>query len=407
MSLFNRFLHQSWGVVTFGVGIIVGSILGVVFRINYFGAPVWIIFVVLLFVFMYLKPRFFTVGLCLIAGMILAFFRVAGALTVNVDTLEKSESGTESLVISARDFFAKRIETQLPEREAKLGMSYLLGMKGEIDDDLAENLRTVGLTHIVVASGAHLSILVEIARKIFGKISRFSGLLFSVLFILFFMCMVGWTPSILRAGVMAILTLISWYVGRKIKPWRMILIVMAFTLILDPTFLTNIGWLLSFASYTGIMMLGPAITKFFYGFKKPGFIASVILTTIAATLMTLPITLYYFGQISLISVIANLIILPTLPYAMGLTFFAGVFAGFPGIEVVFSFLAEKILSFHISTVEFFGSMEQFLIKIEPYNPRVFLLYLIILAPFLWKFFRWTIGKKNGKIKISKNINFLE
>lgn len=407
MFLFNKFLHQSWGVVTFSIGIVVGSILGIVFRINYFGAPIWIVLVVLLFIFMYFKPRFLTVGLCLIAGMVLAFFRVAGALSVDVNTMEKTESGTESLVISTRDWFAERIESQLPEREAKLGMSYLLGMKGGIDDKLAENLRIVGLTHIVVASGAHLSILVEIARKIFGRVSRFSGLLFSILFILFFMCMVGWTPSILRAGVMAILTLVSWYVGRKIKPWRMILIVMAFTLMLDPTFLTNIGWLLSFASYTGIMMLSPAITRFFYGAKKPGFIASVILTTVAATLMTLPITLYYFGQISLISVIANLIILPTLPYAMGLTFFAGVFAGVPGIEMMFSFLAEKILSFHIFVVEFFGSMEQFLIKIEPYNPRMFLLYLIILAPFLWKFFRWTIDKKNGKIKISKNINFLE
>ncbi|MBR3269825.1 ComEC/Rec2 family competence protein [Candidatus Saccharibacteria bacterium] len=395
-------MHQSWGVVTFSAGIIVGSILGLIFRINYFGSPVWILLVIILFIFMYLKPRYLTVGMCFIAGMILIFFRVAGALTYNTNTMEKTEDGTESLVIDARDWFAERIENQLPEREAKLGMSYLLGMKSGLDDKLSEDLRTVGLTHIVVASGAHLSILVEIARKIFGKISRFSGLLFSILFILFFMCMVGWTPSILRAGIMAILTLASWYVGRKIAPWRLILMVMAFTLMLDPNFLTNIGWLLSFASYAGIMMLGPAISKFFYGSKKPGFIASVVLTTIAATLMTLPITLYYFGQVSIISLIANLIILPTLPYAMGLVFLAGVFAGVPGIEMVFSFLAEKILSFHIFVVEFFGSMEQFLIKIDSYNPWVFLLYIIILAPFLYKFFRWTIERKSGKIKICQD-----
>lgn len=395
-------MHQSWGVVTLSIGIIVGSILGLIFRINYFGSPIWIILVILLFIFMYFKPRFLTVGLCLIAGMVLAFFRVAGTLTYVPDTLEKTEDGTESLVIDTRDWFAERIEGQLPERESKLGMSYLLGMKSGLDKELSENLKTVGLTHIVVASGAHLSILVEIARKIFGKISRFSGLLFSILFILFFMCMVGWTPSILRAGIMAILTLASWYVGRKVAAWRMILLVMAFTLMINPTFLTNLGWLLSFASYAGIMLLGPAITKFFYGTKKPGFIASVILTTIAATLMTLPITLYYFGQVSIISLAANLIILPTLPYAMGLTFFAGVFAGVPGVEIVFSFLAEKILSFHIATVEFFGSMEQFLIKIEPYNVWVFLLYLVILAPFLYKFFRWTRERKSGKIKICQD-----
>ncbi|MDO5480334.1 MAG: ComEC/Rec2 family competence protein [Candidatus Saccharibacteria bacterium] len=407
MLKIGKNLHQSWGVVALSVGIILGAILGIIFRINYFGSPIWIVLVVLIFVFMYFRPNYLTVGLCLIVGMVLVFFRVAMVLSNDTGTQNQEMSGTESLVISARDFLAERIENQLPEREAKLGMSYLLGMKSGLDKKLSEDLKTVGLTHIVVASGAHLSILVEIARKIFGRLSRFSGLLFSVLFILFFMCMVGWTPSILRAGVMAILTLTSWYVGRKIAPLRLILIVMAFTLMLNPMFLTSLGWLLSFASYAGIMLLGPSISKFFHGDKKPGFIASVILTTIAATLMTLPITLYYFGQVSIISLVANLVILPTLPYAMGLTFFAGIFAGVPAVEMVFSFLAEKILSFHIATVEFFGSMEQFLIKIEPYNPWVFLLYLIILAPFLYKFFRWTIDRKNGKIKISKNINFLE
>ena len=194
---------------------------------------------------------------------------------------------------------------------------------------------------------------------------------------------------------MAILTLASWYVGRKIAPWRLILITMAFTLILNPMFLTELGFLLSFASYIGIMMLGPSISKFFYGEKKPGFVASVIITTVAATLMTLPITLYYFGQVSIISILANLLILPTLPLAMGLTFAAGVFQ--------FGFLAEKLLDFHILIVEWLASMEQFLIKIERYNPAVFLIYLIILIPFLWWFFRrvfrWTRDRKSGKIKI--------
>lgn len=387
-----RKLHQSWGLVTLCVGVVLGMILGVAFRINYFGAWWWVVLVVLVFILMYLKPRFLTVGMCLVAGMLLAFFRVAVVLSSDTKVDLGVDVGTENLVVGARDWFAERIGSALPKREAKLGMSYLLGMKSDLDKELSENLRAVGLTHIVVASGAHLSILVEIARKIFGRISRFSGLLFSVIFILFFMCMVGWTPSIMRAGVMAILSLFSWYTGRKIVAWRMILTVAAFTLMLNPLFLTSLGWLLSFASYAGIMILGPFITKFFYGDKKPGAIASVILTTIAATLMTLPITLYYFGQISLISVLANLLILPTLSYAMGLVFLSGVFMGVPIVGVTVGFLAEKLLDFHILIVEWFGGMEQFLIKIDLYEPRVFLLYLVILAPIGWRIIRRAIDK---------------
>ena len=307
-----------------------------------------------------------------ISGMLVAFFRMSG----EIGTVQ---TGLEGLVTEGRDWFAARIQKLIPEPEASLGLSYLLGVKAGLSEELSENLRTVGLVHIVVASGAHLGILVEIARKIFGRISRFAGLLFSILFILFFMMMVGWTPSIMRAGIMAILNLLAWYVGRKIAPWRIILIVAAATLVINPNYITNLGWLLSFASFGGIMILGPQMTKFFYGKKKPGLISSTIITTISATIMTLPLTLYYFGQISLISVVANLLILPTLSWAMGLTFLTGVFAGISGIENVVSFLTMKLLDFHIFVVELFGQMTPFLIKISPYRPQTFLLYLVVLV----------------------------
>lgn len=177
---------------------------------------------------------------------------------------------------------------------------------------------------------------------------------------------------------MAMLTILAWYVGRKIAPWRIILMVAAGTLMMNPMFIIDLGWLLSFASFAGIMMLGPRFTRFFYGMKKPGFVAETVITTISATLMTLPIILYFYGMVSLISVVANLLILPTLPYAMGLVFLTGVVAGFPGVETVVSFLATKLLDFHIAVVEFLGQMTQFLVKIEPYQAWVFGFYVLLV-----------------------------
>lgn len=304
------------------------------------------------------------------------------------DAFEMEDFGLGEVAVSARDWFSARISSVVPEPEVKLGLSYLLGMKSGLPKDLVENLRAVGLTHIVVASGAHLAILVEVAKKLFGKISRFAAVLFSVIFILFFMAMVGWTPSILRAGVMSILTLLTWYVGRKMAPWRIILLTAAGTLLINPDFIVNLGWLLSFSSFIGIMILGPRVTRFFYGKKKPGAIASTVLATISATLLTLPITLFYFGQFSLINVLANLLILPTLPFAMGLTFFTGVFAGVPVASDFLVFLTTKMLDFHIFVVKLFGGMSQFLVKIDKNQAWVFLLYIIVAAPFLigliWK-----------------------
>ena len=151
------------------------------------------------------------------------------------------------------------------------------------------------------------------------------------------------------------------------------------TLLLNPNYLVDLGWLLSFASYAGIMMLGPRLTRYFYDEKKPGFIGATILTTISATLMTLPITLYFFGTVSLISVLANLLILPTLPYAMGLVFLTGVFAGVPIVGEAVAFLATKLLDFHIFVVQMFAEMKSFLIEIPTENHKVFLIYGLILV----------------------------
>ncbi len=363
------------------MGVIFGAVIAAIFEVRFFVSPVWIIVAGLLLAVSFIRPRTILILLAFAAGILLILCRAANEPMITKGTRE------DSPVLIARDFFAERIDSLIPEKENKLGKSYLLGMKSGLSDDFTEYLRVVGLTHIVVASGAHLSILVEIARKIFGKLSRFAGLFFSLLFILFFMAMVGWTPSIMRAGIMAILALLTWYVGRKMAPLRMIITVMAITLMINPGFLTNIGWLLSFASYAGIMLVGPELTKFFYGDKKPGFVGASVLVTISATIMTLPVTLYFFGAVSLISVFANLLILPTLSYAMGLTFLAGVVAGLPGIDVAVGFLATKLLDFHIAVVEFFGEMKYVLLQIEPYQAWVFLLYIIIVLPLVWTWFK--------------------
>ena len=386
------------------IGIVAGVILGMVFKINYFASGWWVVLAVGLLVAGYLKPKYALVAVAVLAGMMLAFFRVASELEVQsaMGQNYKATVGweTEKWVMGVRDWFAGRIQGLLPEGESALGMSYLLGMKTGLPKDLSEGLRVVGLTHIVVASGAHLAILVEVARKIFGKLSRFAGLLFSLLFVVFFMAMVGWTPSIMRAGIMAILNLVAWYVGRKIAPWRLILIVAGLTLMINPGFVADLGWLLSFASFIGIMMLGPRLTKFFYGGRKPGMVGSLVLTTVAATLMTLPITLYYFGAVSLITVGANLLILPTLSWAMGLVFMTGVCAGIPGVEMVVAWCATRILNFHIMVVEWFATMRVFLVEIERYQGWVFWLYLAVAVPMGILLIRQKVVKlREGKYKL--------
>ncbi len=291
------------------------------------------------------------------------------------------------IFLDFRDFFAQGIKDYLPEPQSGLGLGYLLGQKSGVDQELQEALRTVGLTHIIVASGAHLATLTGFAKKLGRKVSRFSAFLLSALLTICFIGITGLSPSMLRAGLVTFLSLIAWYFGRDTSPARIITIVAAITLLKNPMYLTDLAWLLSFAAFIGILIVGPAIVKFLYDkSRKPGFIASTLISSAASALTCSPLLLFFFGQISLISIAANLLVLPTVSIAMGLTFLTGLFAtiNFAPLAALTARLDLIILDYQIAIVNFFGSAKIFLITIDKNNPLVFLLYIPLMLALVLK-----------------------
>lgn len=297
------------------------------------------------------------------------------------------------IFLKLRDYFAKLVKTYIPSPEVELGLGYLMGMKTGIPKDLLDSLQLVGMTHIVVASGAHLGILVGLAKKIFGKISRFAGVMFSILLILSFTMIVGLTPSMSRAALVSILSLLAGYYGRKFSPLRLILLVAAITLLYDPSNFINLGWQLSFSSFFGILVLAPKLTRFLYGGKKPKFIPEMLLASLATSLICAPILLYNFGSLSLLSFVANLFILPTLPYAMGLTFLTGVTSFIPILGQSFGVLTKLILDFHIWIVKLLENQTTFILTLDSGQTYVFYLYLIPGAILAGLQFLEYLGKK--------------
>ena len=309
--------------------------------------------------------------------------------------IEKPEP--ESLVLRLRNEFSEKVKDGLDEKEANLGLAYLLGMRSGIDNETLKMMQLVGLTHIVVASGTHLGILTAFMRRLFGKISRFAGMLFGFIFIIFFGGVVGWTASITRAVIITGIMMIAKYRGRDIQAWKLILIAVIATLLIEPTNIVDIGWQLSFASFTGILVLAPILIDFLYGrqfstnkrkSERPNKLTEIIIASIATTIMCAPILLYNFGTLSLISVVANVLILPTMPVAMGLTLLTGVVGTFNGwgifglIRTVVGGATKLVLDFHLVVMEFFSKQVAFILQIEKNNPKVFYSYMMVGAVIL-------------------------
>ena len=319
----------------------------------------------------------------------------------NVIEISHPEPG--DLFLKFRDFFADGIKKHLPAKEAGLGTGYLLGQKSGVDKSFQESLRTVGLTHIIVASGAHLGALIGFARKIFGNLSRFASLLSGGIATLLFIGITGLSASMLRAGLVTGLSLIAWYFGRKMNPLRVILLAAATTLVVSPEYLLDMAWQLSFASFSGILIIAPILIRIFHGEeKKPGFMSSTLISSAAAAIICTPILIYDYGSISLISIFINLLVLPTVSFAMGMTFLTGLAAIItPFLADAVSFVNKLLLDYQIWIVEFFGSKEEFLLELPKSNPLVFLIYI----PIIIFVTIWTVKIRKQEIKRLRLLNF--
>lgn len=292
--------------------------------------------------------------------------------------LEQQKPNPPDLFVQLKNWFSRATHKFISSPAAELGLGYLMGMKTGLPADLVTTLQIVGMTHVVVASGAHLGILTNMAKRLFGKFSKFAGTFAALLMIVFFVMLVGFTPSMTRAGLVASLSLLVGYVGRKFSPLRLISLVAALTLLITPINLLNLGWQLSFASFFGILLLAPRIQKLLYGGKKVPWLAGMLITSVATSLVCAPILIYNFGSISFLSLVANLVILPTLPYAMLLVFLTGIASFWPMLAQALGKMAELVLNLHIDLVNFLSEKTMFVLTIEAEEPRIFLLYLPII-----------------------------
>ena len=104
----------------------------------------------------------------------------------------------------------------------------------------------------------------------------------------------------------------------------------------------------------------------------------MLITSLATSLICTPLLIFNFGTFSLLSFVANLVILPTLPYAMLLVFLSGATSFLPFLATPIVTLATILLNFHINFINFLSTKTSLIFELSPADPRIFLLYLPII-----------------------------
>ncbi|PID31464.1 hypothetical protein CR983_01015 [Candidatus Saccharibacteria bacterium] len=312
------------------------------------------------------------------------FGSFAGSIyRADIIKIERPTPGDVALHV--RDDFGWHVRLGIEEPAASLGMGYLTGQRRSLPEDLDVALKIAGLTHIVVASGYNLTILVRFAKRLLEKASRYLTVLVSGIMIASFMAVTGLSPSMTRAGLVAGLALAAWYFGRKFHPVTLLLVAAAATGLVNPSYVWgSLGWQLSFAAFAGVMVVAPLGQAYFFGAKKPGMIRQILGETISAQLATAPLLLYSFGQISNVAVIANALVLPLVPFAMILTFIAGV-AGYltPALAPLVALPAQWLLDYMVYAATTTSSVSWAQSELELPLWGVVLLFAMLAAACWW------------------------
>ena len=290
-----------------------------------------------------------------------------------------------------RDWFADAVRKLIPEPQASLGIGFLTGQKSALPEDLSNALKIAGLTHIVVASGYNLTILVQMARKLFLKVSKYLSAVFSGVMITAFMAITGLSPSMTRAGLVSSLSLMAWYYGHSFHPFVLLPFAAAITVAIQPSYIWgDMGWQLSFSAFAGVMFVAPLLQAYFFGEKAPGVFRQILGETIAAHAVTMPIIALGFGTVSNVAIIANVLVVPLVPLAMLLTFICGLLSVFSvPFAWVISVPTTWLLGYMTSVATFVSELDWAQSEISS-SGWVWLLYVAVLV--LACFWMWRATK---------------
>lgn len=285
------------------------------------------------------------------------------------------------------------INAHIPAPQSALLSGILLGDDNGLPRDLSDAFRATGLTHIIAISGFNIAILTAILAGLCEPfMPRRAAALVAMFGIAVYTLLVGADASVVRAALMgSIFLLATRWIGRPNFAYASLFLAAVVMTLANPNTLWDVGFQLSFTATLGLMLYATPFTRWTEQRlnryldrdivkRLMGLLSEAVLITLAAQVLTLPLMIAYFGEVSLISLVANAFVLPAQPGVMlwgGLATLSGMLV--PAVGQLFSWLAWLFLSYTIALVRLFAAVPGAVVPINVPTAGIVALYLAIAA----------------------------
>jgi len=307
-----------------------------------------------------------------------------------IRTIKKNTNVIMSMSLFIRERAIDIFESALSPIHSALLLGIVFGIKQNMPDEFLDILRDGGVIHVIAASGMNVSM---VAGSLFFIAQRFLrrrlALLVSMMGLLIYVCIAGFEASIIRAAIMSSIAFAAGITGRKRLPLYTLFITGIVMLFINPSYISDVGFQLSFLATLGILTLKPIFDLLFeriapnsIGADRLGSISDDMNTTLAATLATVPILLTNFGSVNLLSIIINILVLWTIPFLMiigGISILLGLF--FTQLGQIVTYFTLPLLMYFELVVRYFDRFK-IPLMIDNSSPVLWIGYYLILASFL-------------------------
>lgn len=265
------------------------------------------------------NPGEFSYRQYLALNNIFATISVFGYSKISVSDFREGNFFFENIIFPSKDFVVRTIRTVMKGDEANFLIGLLLGDRTEISEEIKSAFMNTGTIHVLAVSGSHVVLVAEIIFVIVGllRFSRKPKILIAIAALIYYMFLTGATPSVVRATLMIVILYIGKLFEERTDVYNVLGVSAIIILLIEPKQLFDVGFQLSFSAvfsivyfYPKLNALIPKIPEPLEEFKIMNWLWQLFAVSLAAQIGTLPFTAFYFGKVSIVSLFANLIVVP-------------------------------------------------------------------------------------------------
>lgn len=284
--------------------------------------------------------------------------------------------------IKLRQVIRNNLMQVLHDDTFSLCSALLIGDKYALSDSVRLDFNRSGVSHLIVVSGMHFSILVSVfllcSRKLYKLRMLFVSL--AIVFILTYMAVTGFTPSVVRAGIMLTIYASGYFVNREPYSLNSLGVAALFLTIPNPYIVADLGLIYSFATTASILIFAPKLrSKFYIGIKTEEleksfvkktknstakffntYVIDVLCMNISAFVASLPISIAFFGAVSTMSVVSSFILFLPIQILLILSLFIAFISFIPILSMflpLFSVIADFLTQFTLPVVSYISSLK--------------------------------------------------